>query len=119
MYKEVKLFKVLCDGCGVDSTEDLDYWAFFEKDQALYEATEQNWEKVWEKIYCTDCWKYDDENEIVIKNKWRIIYNFWERKDMDYAPRHFKTKDEAEKYIIGHEWTYTSSDKKFIIEKCF
>lgn len=120
MITEVTLYTVKCDLCWTDAFEDWDYWAFFEKDVAEYQAVDEHWfiQKN-EKHYCSDCWNEDEDGNILIKDKFRIVYNFWDRKGMDYAPKHFKTQDEAKKYIIWFEWDFVAKDEKFLIESYF
>jgi hypothetical protein len=120
MLKEMKMYTVTCDICGSDAFKDWDYSCYWDESTAKYYAIDEHGfiEKD-KKHYCVDCYKEDEEWNYLLKDKWRIIYNFWDRKWMDYAPKHFKTELEAEAYIIWFEWTYSPKDDKFIIEKCF
>ena len=69
MVKEVKMFTIVCDSCGKDVNDDTDYSCW--NDEGYNEEIRQyaGWEKVDDEHYCTDCFEYDDNDELIIKNK--------------------------------------------------
>jgi hypothetical protein len=69
MIKEVTMYTVICDNCGVDSNENAEYACWDDKSYAEKSAMEDTWIKENHKHYCKDCWEYNDDDEIVIKNK--------------------------------------------------
>jgi hypothetical protein len=69
MLKEVKMFTIICDGCGKDVNDDTDYSAWNDESYVDDIRQEADWEKVDDKHYCTDCYEYDDDDEIIIKSK--------------------------------------------------
>jgi hypothetical protein len=69
MLKEVKMFTIICDGCKKDVNADADYSCWNEESVLEEIRQEAGWEKVDEKHYCIDCFEYDDNDKLVIKNK--------------------------------------------------
>ena len=69
MLKEVKMFTIVCDGCGEDVNDDTDYSCWNDENYVEDIRHEAGWEKVNDKHYCNDCFKYDDNDELIIKNK--------------------------------------------------
>lgn len=69
MLKEVKMFTMVCDCCGKDVNEGTEYSAWSEVCALNDLADESGWEEIQDKHYCTDCYEYDDDDEIIIKSK--------------------------------------------------
>ena len=69
MVKEVKMFTIVCDGCGEDVNADTDYSCCNDENYVEDIREEAGWEKVDGKHYCTDCFEYDDNDELIIKNQ--------------------------------------------------
>lgn len=69
MVKEVIMFTIVCDGCGKDVNENTDYSCWNDKGYNEEIRQEAGWEKVDEKHYCTNCFEYDDDDNLVIKNQ--------------------------------------------------
>ena len=70
MLKEIPMYTVVCDGCGKDSNEDAEYSAWGCKSYASDVAMEADFVKEGEEEhYCPDCYCYDDDDNLVIKNK--------------------------------------------------
>jgi hypothetical protein len=63
------MFTIICDGCGKDVNDDTDYSAWNDESYVDDIRQEADWEKVDDKHYCTDCYEYDDDDEIIIKSK--------------------------------------------------
>ncbi len=66
MVKEVKMYTIVCDGCGCDVNEDSGYscWSDVEHNEEI--ANDSDWMKVGDKHYCNDCFEYDDNDELVL-----------------------------------------------------
>lgn len=64
MVQEKIMFTVICDNCGTDIAEGQEYSCWNDKDYAELEATESEWLKQGDKHYCTECFFYDDEDEL-------------------------------------------------------
>ena len=68
MVKEVTMFTVVCDNCGKDVKKDAEYSAWNEKTFAEDIAMEADWIKENDKHYCSDCFTYDDDDNLLIKS---------------------------------------------------
>ena len=68
MVKEVKMFTIVCDSCGKNVNDDTDYSCWNDKSYNEEIRQEAGWEKVDDEHYCIDCFEYDDDDELVIKN---------------------------------------------------
>lgn len=69
MIKEITIYTVICDGCGKDVHDGTEYSGFNDTDFVLQEASDSNWHVEEGKQYCPDCFEYDDEDNLVIKNQ--------------------------------------------------
>jgi len=69
MLKEIPMYTVICDGCGKDSNEDAEYSAWGCKTYASDVAMEADFISQEDEHYCPDCYSYDDDDNLVIKNK--------------------------------------------------
>jgi hypothetical protein len=69
MVKEVKMFTIVCDGCGKDVNDGSEYAGWNEENYVEEIRAEADWEKVDDEHYCTDCFEYDDNDELIIKNQ--------------------------------------------------
>lgn len=69
MVKEVKMYTIVCDCCSKDVNEGYDYSCWSEAEHNEDVREEAGWEKVDDKHYCTDCFDYDDKDELVILKK--------------------------------------------------
>jgi hypothetical protein len=69
MVKEVKMFTIVCDGCGKDVNEDSDYSCWNDINYNEEIRQEAGWEKVDDKHYCNKCFECDDNDELIIKTK--------------------------------------------------
>jgi hypothetical protein len=68
MVKEVKMYTLICDGCGQDFCEGSEFAAWGEPDFVIDAAHEEDWIESEEKDYCPDCYTYDDQDKLIIKN---------------------------------------------------
>jgi hypothetical protein len=66
MIKEVTMFTVVCDNCGVDVNEGQQYSCWNDKGFAEDMAMEADWIKEDDKHYCLNCFSYDDDDNLVI-----------------------------------------------------
>jgi hypothetical protein len=69
MLKEVKMFTIQCDNCSCDVNENCEYSGWNDENYVEEIRQESGWEKVDDKHYCPDCFEYDDNDELIIKNK--------------------------------------------------
>lgn len=66
MIQEVKMYTVICDNCK-DSFQNYDgFSAWFDSDNAEQEAMNKEWIEEDGKHYCTDCYKHNDDDELII-----------------------------------------------------
>ena len=69
MLKEVKMFTMVCDGCGKDVNEDTQYSCWNDVGYLNDLADDEGWIKDGDKDYCIKCFEYDDNDDLIIKNK--------------------------------------------------
>ena len=67
MIKKVEMFTVICDNCGVSCFEGSDYSCTVDEVSAKEVASDGDWIIHKGKDYCRDCWSYDDEDNLIIK----------------------------------------------------
>jgi hypothetical protein len=68
--KEVKMFTVVCDNCGRDAFEDGEFSAWSDSSFAIDCAEDEGWvhdEEVFDTHYCPDCWYWDDDGNLKVK----------------------------------------------------
>lgn len=74
MIKEVKMYTVICDNCGVDFLEGDDVAAWNDSDFVLDSAEDSGWIRDQHgKDYCSDCFTWDDNDELVLREVKRSI----------------------------------------------
>ncbi len=66
MIKEITIYTVICDNCGVDSNANGEYMGWNDLEYAESLASEDDWIKDIDKHYCNDCYNYDDEDNLII-----------------------------------------------------
>jgi hypothetical protein len=69
MIKKVEMYTVICDNCGKDSNADSEYSCWGDDLYAEEVAMEFDWQKEDEKHYCTDCFEFDEDDNLIIKIK--------------------------------------------------
>ncbi len=69
MIKEVIMYTVVCDNCGKDHNKNEEIAAWNDKNYAQECAMNSNWLKEEDKHYCTDCYSYGDNDELIIKTE--------------------------------------------------
>ena len=67
MIKTIKMFTVICDRCGKDSNAGSDYAAWSDLEGAVETALEADWYCEDGKHYCPDCFKYDDNDNLILE----------------------------------------------------
>jgi len=69
MFKEIKVYSVICDNCGTDFMFE-EGSCFVEKKDAISHAeAELNYLIIDGKHYCEDCWHYDDNDHIIVNKE--------------------------------------------------
>lgn len=67
MVKEVTMYTILCDRCGVDAAKDAEHSCWGEPEFAR-EMDCQEWEEIDGKDYCPNCVEWNhDETQLVPK----------------------------------------------------
>lgn len=62
--EKVEMFTVSCDNCGED------FKAVYGDENITQEtALESDWIKNRDNHFCPECWSYDDQDNLIIKNK--------------------------------------------------
>lgn len=76
MISKVEMFTVICDNCKKDQGSESEYSCWNDKGAALDEAFEADWIEEDGKHYCRECYKIDDDDNVVINierfNKYKI-----------------------------------------------
>ena len=67
MIKSIEMFTVVCDNCGKSADEGTDYAGWNDKEYAKDIAMEANWVNENDKHFCTNCYEYDDDYNLIIK----------------------------------------------------
>lgn len=68
MIKEITVYTVICDRCGKDSNDNGEHVGWVGKQNAIDIAIDYNYFiDVDGKHYCDDCYYYDDEDNLIIK----------------------------------------------------
>lgn len=61
------MFTIICDGCGKDVNADSDISAWNDEGYLENIRNDADWVKVDEKHYCTNCYEYDQNDNMLIK----------------------------------------------------
>jgi hypothetical protein len=67
MIKTIVIFTVICDNCGKDVCDTDQYSGWDDIDYMEQVAQEDNWLQQDDKHYCQECYSYDDEDNLIIK----------------------------------------------------
>ena len=68
MIQKVEMFTVKCDNCGKLSGDDSDFSCWNDESTALDKAHSAGWITNKGLHYCSKCWSYDDDDNIVLVN---------------------------------------------------
>lgn len=64
MIREVTMYQAVCDGCGkTHINENMGYCAWVDGCSAIEDACEAGWTEIDGKLYCPDCYEYDEETD--------------------------------------------------------
>ena len=66
MIKEITMYTVICDNCGIDSNEGQEYSCWGESSHAVDCALDSDWHEHEGKHYCDYCFSWGDEDEVII-----------------------------------------------------
>lgn len=70
MIKKVEMYSCVCDGCGKTHVNDeLGYIAWVDECQAFADAEEYGWTEIDGKLYCPNCYEYDEETDEYMPKK--------------------------------------------------
>jgi hypothetical protein len=62
MIRKVEMYQAVCDNCGKACiNEDICAWS--EESQAIEDALYMDWQIIGDRLYCPDCFEYDDETD--------------------------------------------------------
>lgn len=67
MIQEVTMYIAVCDACGKACDDEYAGWtdAFTAKEEAEY----ADWKEIDRKLYCPECYEWNDEGELVVRFK--------------------------------------------------
>lgn len=66
MIKKVEMFTVVCDNCGTDVNKGQEYSCWNDETYAEEIAMESDWHRDNDKHYCTHCFSFDENDNIII-----------------------------------------------------
>ena len=66
--EKMEMYTVICDNCKKSADEDTDYLCWNDENAAENVATEADYIKEGDKHYCSKCYNYDDNNNLLIKD---------------------------------------------------
>lgn len=71
-------YSVVCDNCGIDSSEGMEHIGWSDKEAAIDIALDSDFLIEDDKQYCSNCYSYGDNDELIInlsrKNKFTHQY---------------------------------------------
>lgn len=67
MIKELTIYTVICDNCGKDVSFGQEFAGWNDKDYAFDIAVDAYWHICEDNQYCPDCFEYDDDDNLIIK----------------------------------------------------
>jgi len=72
--KKVKMYTVVCDHCKYDIGIDQEYSCWNDANFAEDNAINSDWIEHEENHYCNDCYDYDDDDNILLKESRKNKY---------------------------------------------
>lgn len=69
MIKSLEIYTIICDNCGKNYYDDSEFSGFNDKDYVVEDALDNDWIEHDNDHICSDCYEYDDDDNIVIKKK--------------------------------------------------
>lgn len=67
--KKIEMYTVICDVCGKDSADRSEFAGWNDKSYAEDIADCASFAKEGDNHYCSDCFEYDDDDNLIIKNQ--------------------------------------------------
>lgn len=67
--QKIEMYTCICDNCGKSADEGTDYAGWSDSSYSKDIASNADWATEGDKDYCTDCYSYDDEDNIILKPK--------------------------------------------------
>jgi len=67
MIQEVKMFTIICDRCKKDVCNEHDYSCWNDEGYAEEISLEDGWVKDGDCHYCPDCFTYDENDNLIVK----------------------------------------------------
>lgn len=64
--KKVEMYTLVCDGCGKDVCDNEEYSSWNDKGFLKEIASEAHWQEIDDKDYCTDCYEFDSEDNLIV-----------------------------------------------------
>lgn len=62
MIRKIEMYQAVCDNCGKACiNEDICAWS--EESDAIEDALYMDWQIISDRLYCPDCFEYDDETD--------------------------------------------------------
>ena len=70
MIKEIICYTVICDRCGTNYYDGSCTVGYTDAEISLDEAIDEgNWKEIEEKHYCLMCYDYDDNDNLIVKER--------------------------------------------------
>jgi len=66
VIKEITIYTIICDVCGLDANKNTDYAGWTELEPTLDTATDSGWYIEEDHHYCPDCHSFDDDDILVV-----------------------------------------------------
>ena len=74
MKQEFKCYTYICDNCGVDLHKDAEVSGWSDEDYLEEVKEEGDWITDNGKDYCVDCYRYDDNDKLIINESRKDKY---------------------------------------------
>ena len=65
MIEQITMYRCVCDNCGHQWGDDV--IAYADPANTWDCAANEGWNKHEDKTYCPDCWSYDDNDNLIIR----------------------------------------------------
>lgn len=67
--QKIEMYTCICDNCGKSADENTDYSCWGDTSIAKDVAMNADWITEGDKDYCPNCFEYDDEDNLIIKEE--------------------------------------------------
>lgn len=68
MIKELTIYTILCDNCGLDLMRNQEYSGFGEIEHLVDICNDSDWHIEGNRHYCPHCFIHDEDGELIIHN---------------------------------------------------